>query len=253
MNWLHNLAEALRFLTLLPVPGRPAMDERALVRSMPLFPLAGAIIGALVALCWWGALTLWGPLVGAVCAVLSWGAITSGLHLDGVADSADALFSWRSRERKLEIMKDSRIGTMGALALFGVLALKIAFVASSATPWRALIAAATLGRWADISGIYWFPAAAEGGLGRTFHTHTRPRDLWIASGWALLLGLGLLGWWMLLVGLVVLGGTWLLASWMTRALGGLTGDTYGTLCELGEVLALAACAAITHLGGQLGW
>jgi adenosylcobinamide-GDP ribazoletransferase len=244
----NRLAEAMRFLTILPVPGKPAMSELAVVRAMVAFPLVGAIIGGLVAGAWWGATWLWGGLAGSLCAILTWGALTSGLHLDGIADSGDALFSWRSRERKLEIMKDSRIGTMGALALIGVVLLKWAMVATlGPLAWRGLVLAPIVGRWANLIGIFWFPAATEGGLGRTFHDHISQGDFWWASATALL-GAGLLaGWWGLLVLGVAAAGTLLAARWMARSLGGLTGDTYGALCELAEVASLAVlAAAATH-------
>jgi adenosylcobinamide-GDP ribazoletransferase len=249
LKTLYNrLAEALRFLTILSIPGTPAMSELALVQAMAAFPLAGAIIGGLVAATWWGATWLWGGLAGALCAVLTWGALTSGLHLDGIADSGDALFSWRTRERKLEIMKDSRIGTMGALALIGVVLLKWAFVvACGPLAWRALILAPILGRWVNLVGIFWFPAAAEGGLGRTFHDHTRRRDFWWASGFALAGAALLAGWWGLLALPIAVLVTVICARWMVRSLGGLTGDTYGALCEIGEVVTLAVVGAvITH-------
>ncbi|MBA3468047.1 MAG: adenosylcobinamide-GDP ribazoletransferase [Herpetosiphonaceae bacterium] len=247
-NLYGRLAEALRFLTILPIPGTPAMSEIALVRAMATFPLAGALIGGLVAATWWGATWLWGGPAGALCAVLTWGALTSGLHLDGIADSGDALFSWRSRERKLEIMKDSRIGTMGALALIGVVLLKWAFVLTCGPlAWRALILAPILGRWANLLGIFWFPAAAEGGLGRTFRDHIRRSDLGWASGSAVAGAVLLAGWWGGLALAVVAATTVICAQAMVRSLGGLTGDTYGALCEIAEAVTLAVLgAAVTH-------
>ena len=244
---IKHLAEALRFLSILPIPGKPALSEQALVRSMVAFPLAGTLIGGLVAATWFGATWLWGAITGSLCAILTWGAITSGLHLDGIADSADALFSWRSRERKLEIMKDSRIGTMGAIALISILLLKWLFVLGCGdVAWRALIVAPTLGRWVDIIGIFWFPPAAEGGLGRTFHDHTRRSDFWWATSCAGLVATGLLWWWAGLIFAVVIVAIIIIARWMVRSLGGLTGDTYGALCEIAEMLVLAVVAALVN-------
>ena len=132
---LSALGEALRFLTIIPIPGLPPMTEHGIVRAMPFFPVAGLLIGAATAAIGWGAGWLWGDLVRAVALVVAGAVLTAGLHLDGVADSCDALFSWRPRERKLEIMKDSRIGTMGALGLFTVILLKVAAYASLGTYW----------------------------------------------------------------------------------------------------------------------
>ncbi|MFV9506082.1 MAG: adenosylcobinamide-GDP ribazoletransferase [Oscillochloridaceae bacterium umkhey_bin13] len=241
---IFGLGEALRFLTIIPLPGLPPMNERSMVRAIPWFPTAGLLIGAILVGLGAAAGMFWGDLVRAVLLVVVWGVITGGLHLDGLSDTFDAVMSWRPRERKLEIMKDSRIGAMGALALIAVLLLKVALLTEAgAYWWQAILLAPILGRWADLYGIYWFPAAAEGGLGRTFHDQVQRRDFWLATLGTLAVALivagipGLLAW--LSVGL----GAYLLAWWWTRDLGGLTGDTYGALCEIGEVLALASLIA----------
>lgn len=242
---LWPLGEALRFLTVLPVPGLPPMQGATIARSIPWFPAVGLVLGLLLLPVGWLAGLLWGAPVQAVLLVVCWGALTAGLHLDGLSDTFDAVMSWRPRERKLEIMKDSRIGAMGAIALIAVLLLKVAFLAQAGDQWWVAVLLAPLwGRWADVYGIVWFPAAREGGLGRTFHAQVRRRDFYLTtlatSVAAFLLG-GVAG---LLAGLLVWGMAWLVARWWTRDLGGLTGDTYGALCELGEVVALAALTAL---------
>src|SRR5262244_646475 len=124
-NWwgpLWPLGEALRFLTIIPIPGMPSMSEQSIARAIPLFPLAGAVIGALLIGLGIACGALWDAWVRAVAIVVGWGILTAGLHLDGLSDTFDAVMSWRTRERKLEIMRDSRIGAMGALALIAVLA-----------------------------------------------------------------------------------------------------------------------------------
>jgi adenosylcobinamide-GDP ribazoletransferase len=243
-SWLSVLGalfEALRFLTILPIPRLKPMAERDVTAAIPWFPLAGAVIGALLLPVGWLAGWSWNELVRAVLIVVAWGVITGGLHLDGLSDTFDAVMSWRPRERKLEIMKDSRVGAMGAIALGAVLLLKVAFL-SAAGPdwWQAVLLAPIWGRWADIYGIFWFPAAREGGLGRTFRAQVQRRDFLYATVAALLLSGLVAGWQGLLAGLLVWGCAYMLAVWWTRDLGGLTGDTYGALCEIGEVVALAA-------------
>ncbi|MEW6753734.1 MAG: adenosylcobinamide-GDP ribazoletransferase, partial [Candidatus Latescibacterota bacterium] len=198
--------------------------------------LAGALAG-------W----LWGGPLAAMATVGAWTVVTLGLHLDGLADTCDGLLSWRPRERKLEIMRDSRIGTMGALGLAMVLLAKIAALhALGARWWIGALLAPLWGRWADIYGVFFFPAAREGGLGRTFHDQVRRRDFALAT--AISLGASTLilfpaG---ALVGLGLLPLVHLLARRMVTALGGLTGDTYGALCELGETAVLLSLAALEH-------
>jgi adenosylcobinamide-GDP ribazoletransferase len=241
---LWPLGEALRFLTILPIPGLPPISEQSIGRAIAFFPLAGAIVGALLAGLGLAAGALWDAGVRPVVLVVAWGAITAGLHLDGLSDTFDAVLSWRSRERKLEIMKDSRIGAMGALALIAVLALKATWLGAAGDGWlRAVWLAPILGRWADIYGIFWFPPAREGGMGRSFQSQVRRADFIFATAATLLLALALAG----ARGLVALALVWiatqLLAMWWTRDLGGLTGDTYGALCEIAEVVTLATLAA----------
>jgi adenosylcobinamide-GDP ribazoletransferase len=241
---LWPLGEALRFLTILPIPGLPAMSEAGIGRAVACFPLAGGIVGALLATLGLAAGALWDASVRPVVLVVAWGVITAGLHLDGLSDTFDAVMSWRPRERKLEIMKDSRIGAMGALALIAVLALKAVWLGAAGDAWlRAVWLAPILGRWADIYGIFWFPPAREGGMGRSFQSQVRRADFIFATAATILLVLALGG----ARGLIALALVWLvsqlLAMWWTRDLGGLTGDTYGALCEIAEVITLATLVA----------
>lgn len=243
------MGEALRFLTAVPMPGLPPMKEANIARAIAAFPLAGFLIGVLGAGVGWASGWLWGPELRAVAVVVAWMVATGGLHLDGLADSADALFSWRPRERKLEIMKDSRIGTMGALALITGVLLKVGALYSLGPAWWVgALLAPMWGRWADVYGIYGFPAAGEGGMGRAFHDRVRRRDFVFATVFALLIGGLVLFPGGAAVGLAVLAVTYLLARWMVAALGGLTGDTYGALSEVGEMVALLTLAALIRHG-----
>lgn len=241
---LAPLGEAIRFLTLLPVPGMPPMTEQSIARSIPFFPLVGTLLGMLLALVGAFSGLFWGDAARAVLVVTTWGILTSGLHLDGLSDTFDGVMSWRSRERKLEIMKDSRIGAMGAMALVAVLGLKAAFLYAAGDGWFwALLLAPALGRWADVYGIVAFPVAREGGLGRSFQEQLTRRDSLVVTALTVALALLLAG----TQGLVAMALVWLvataLARWWVHTLGGLTGDTYGALCEIGEVVALAALSA----------
>lgn len=126
-----HLLNAIRFLTVVPTPhadGTPAPDW--LARAMKYFPLVGAGIGLASALVFVVASQFWSPLIAAILAVSTSIAITSALHEDGLADTVDAFGGGWTVERRLAIMKDSRIGTYGALALGIGCALRIAALAT---------------------------------------------------------------------------------------------------------------------------
>jgi adenosylcobinamide-GDP ribazoletransferase len=238
-----SLVGALRFLTTIPLPAAWATNNPPLSKSLRFFPLIGLVIGVLLVFVGTLAGWFWGESVRAAAAIVAWGIVTGGLHLDGLSDTFDGVMSWRPRERKLEIMRDSRIGVMGALALAAILGLKAALLVS-ATAWLpALLLAPVFGRWAICYGVCSYPSARPDGLGAAVQAHAKPGILHkttIAAVVVVLLVAGPHG--IVAFALVWLTTRWL-ARWWTRDLGGLTGDTYGALCEIAEVVALAALTA----------
>lgn len=237
----------MRFLTVVPWPGVLSSGAAGLARAASAFPVVGLLIGAFVAVAGFASEKLFGSPLHAIAAVAASAAITGGLHLDGLADSADALFSWRSREKKLEILRDSRIGAMGALALFFVLAAKVGALLALGTSWpSAALLAPVWGRWSALYGIVMFPSARPDGLGATVRPHVRTRDFVGATVLALAIGALISPPAGALVGLPVFAATQLAGRAMTRSLGGLTGDTYGALGEIAEVATLLALAALKH-------
>jgi len=244
--------EAIRFLTILPVPGKRASSERALARSVVYFPVVGALLGALLALLGEGLYAMgWGQLAAAVVLVV-WVALTRGLHLDGLADTADGLLGGWDRAHRLAIMRDSRLGTFGALALFAALLLKFTLVGQLPTQWRtpSLVLAPTLARWAMVQAIVCYPPARREGLGQAFQRHVGGKDFVLSSALALALSLLICGLW----GVAILAGALLVAlsfnGGVTRATGGLTGDTYGALCEVEELWVLTS-VVLLQTGGAL--
>lgn len=246
---LDAVGEAVRFLTILPWPGLAASDPARIARSVAAFPPVGLLIGAGATAAGFGAEWLFGAPLHAVAAVTASAVITGGLHLDGLADSADALFSWQPRARKLEILRDSRIGTMGALALFLVLAVKLgALLALEAAWWRGALLAPVWGRWAAVCGLCGFPSARPDGLGAGVRAHLAAGRFAAATAAALVIGGLICPPWGALVSLPVALITWWAAAAMTRSLGGLTGDSYGALGEMGEAVTMLGLVALHHQG-----
>ena len=240
-----DFLEAVRFLTIIPIPSRKAPTAEAVVGSA-YFPLVGALIGGLLVLASRLLTRLWSAQLVSVILVVTWVVLTGGMHLDGLADASDAMLSRRTRAQKLAIMKDSAVGTFGALAVFCALLLKASFLSElpPALQLRALALAPALGRWAMVQAALFYPPAREEGMGWFFSEHVRSRDFVIAT--LLMVGLAFLLF--RFRGLAVFGGLWLMAALInhsfSKALGGLTGDTYGALCEISEVLALGMIALL---------
>lgn len=243
--WGRRFRVALSFLTRLPGGVDPA-DDAELAGSLAAFPLVGALLGAVIA----GVLTLAAALLPAqVAAVLAFAALvaaTGGLHLDGLADTFDALGSGKDRARRLEIMRDSRIGAHGAtaLALFSIAAVGCleALVERGVS---ALIGALAVARSLVVVAIALYPYARAQGLGRPFAQVGR-RTVLVAAAIGLVAALlapspgALAALGAAFVASLVALGFW---AWLARSLGGLTGDTYGAGIVVAEVAYLCAVAA----------
>lgn len=260
---MSHLLHAMGFLTRFPLPRTKPSTEEDLVAAAGWFPLAGAAVGAAVALAFLVGERLFGPLPAAALAVAAGILATGGLHLDALADTADGLGCGGDRERMLEVMRDARVGAHGASAIAMDAVLKVAFlaalgaVAPAAAP-AAAIAAAALSRWAMVLVMPLHPYARPGpGLGRTFAARVGWRQVALATVLAGALALAasrLTAPLTLATGgpdiaaAVVLAATAVLAAaaaaltfarLAARRLGGLTGDVYGAINEIAEVTVLA--------------
>ena len=235
---------ALQFLSSLPItlPGMPKPQE--LGRSLLFYPLVGALFGGVL----WGvsALLAGTPLMLHAALLLTvWVMLSGGLHLDGLADSADAwLGGFGDRERTLTIMKDPRSGPIAVVTLVLVLLLKFCALLALIEQQQAmaLLIVPLIGRSALLSVFLTTPYVRAGGLGQALADHL-PRK---AGWWVLVLSAavcvalaGYAGLWALM--LAILGFVWLRRV-MMRRLAGTTGDTAGALLELLEVLMLVGLA-----------
>lgn len=231
---------ALQFLSSLPVrlPGMPQPSE--LGRSLLFYPLVGLLFGGLL----WGFADLLAgvPLfLRAALILTAWVLLSGGLHLDGLADSADAwLGGFGDRERTLVIMKDPRSGPIAVITLVLVLLLKFCAVLALLEQQQAmaLLVVPLIGRAALLGLFLTTPYVRAGGLGQALAEHL-PRDVgwWVLASSALLCAL-LAGWSGVFAVLLAVLAFAALRRVMVRRLGGTTGDTAGALLELLEVAVL---------------
>ncbi len=237
---------ALQFLTRLPVPAQPAYEPAALGRSVVVHPLVGLLIGALLAATG-GLLAAGPPLVAAALALVVWVLASGALHLDGLADSADAWLGGRGdRERTLELMRDARNGTGAVVAVALVLLVKLAALAALVGHgWAALLLAPALGRGAGLALLATTAYVRPDGLGAALVERLPRRAAAAALAAVAVLTVLLLGWTGLAVLAVTAGVFAGLRALMRARIGGTTGDTAGALIELTEAAALVV-AALGH-------
>ena len=267
-----GLALAAEFLTALPVRRRITQSAEApempdMARALPWFPLVGALLGlALVILDW--ALSFVFPLEIRAVALLAFDALVTGLlHLDGFVDCCDGLLGTRTSERRLEILRDSRIGAYGALGGALLMIARFAALTALVGPSRvlALLAAPIIGRWGMVYAVTRYRYARDAGAGAPFrgrgaiHLILASVSLLILlAGVAFAVGSSLrmsmaasfiLTEALLLAALLVLF-AWL--AWASRRLGGgLTGDTYGAACVLLELTTLVLAPPLANLAIRL--
>jgi adenosylcobinamide-GDP ribazoletransferase len=244
---------ALSFLTVCPSPAAWS-GAAELSRSTWFFPPVGLLIGGLLAGLALGLQPWLPPLVLAVVLVMAGLAVSKGLHLDGLADSADAFLSSRPPERMLEIMKDSRSGPMGVMAIVLVLLLQTAALSGLPTAWlwRAAILMPLAGRAAIAIqlGLVNY-ARREGGLATVFCGVAGRRLVpWWAAGWVGLAGWTLAGWAGVAVAAAGIATTLLFCLVCVAKIRGFTGDTLGAACELSETAVAVAIAALAVRGIQ---
>jgi adenosylcobinamide-GDP ribazoletransferase len=237
---MNAFIASLQFISALPLGKPRPFDPRGIVVH---FPLAGLAIGLLLALFDLAVAALWPPWVAGALDVAFLAAVTGAFHLDGLADTADGLYGHRDREKTLAIMKDSRVGAMGLVAVICVLLAKAAAL-GSIDHGRALvlIIVPAYARAAMIFGMRFLPYARgrEGTGSPFFETPLSLPDFRYLSA-PILLSL-LLGWRGLLINLFFLAAIVALIAWYRKKMGAITGDMLGAMTEITEtVLLLAAC------------
>jgi adenosylcobinamide-GDP ribazoletransferase len=244
---MRPLLIALQFLTLLPIELHPAPQPREHGYSLLYYPVVGLVLGLVLAGFGWLIAGLTDTLVAALVLAI-WVGLTGALHMDGLADSADAwLGGYGERERTLAIMRDPCSGPIAVVVLVIVLLLKFSALQSllAQGAMGQLIVVPLIGRAILLVLFLTTPYVRSGGLGSQL-AREMPRGMSLA---VVLLTAILVTGWLGRTGIVVLFSTavvfWLLRRLMVRRIGGATGDTAGALVEIVETQALLVLVVLT--------
>jgi adenosylcobinamide-GDP ribazoletransferase len=233
---------AVAFLTRLPVPvpAEPSLDRAAV-----FFPLVGLLVGGIAAATRALGDQILPPLPATLLAVTAALLVTGALHEDGLADVADGLGAHVSRERRLEILRDPRVGTFGALALIVAVGLVVTTVGALGTEdaARALIAAHVLSRWAMLPVSRFLAPARPGGAGALLRVRTPSLALATLPAAAIALAAAKPAAGAAAIAAAALAAA-VMALTLQRGLGGVTGDGYGATAKLTE---LAVCTTLAAL------
>lgn len=247
---LQVLVVGLQFLTRLPVPAVP-MVEGDLRRATAVFPLVGALVGGIALGAWALVEPLLGALPAAIAAVAVAVAVTGAFHEDGLADTYDGLWGGWDPTARVEIMRDSRIGTYGACALLLGLAARIGLLAGLTLPGaaRALLVGHTVSRAVILVQIRWLAPISDRGSGAQVADPLGLLGSSVAAGTTLLVCVVALGWWTPAVLAAALLVTAALRRAARRRIGGLTGDVLGATQQLALLAVLATVVAIDRADG----
>lgn len=251
-----NFLSALGFLTIIPV-GKRHKEGRSLAGSSIYFPLVGLVLGLLVGGLDYGLCRILPDLLSGAITVAALVLLTGALHFEGFVDACDGLFGGHTRERRLEIMRMKNVGAYAVAGGALLLIVKFAAIASLAAGWDRfwiIVLFPAMSRWGMALALNLFPYARAEGLGSAFRSNKS--FIYMISTGVIALSIAIVFGW--LGGIVLLFTAKLVALLMgwgiSRLLGGLTGDTYGAINEMTEVLVLiVAVAIVPHLAIQPVW
>ncbi len=234
---------ALQFLTSIPLPGRREFRPEELGHSTAYFPAVGLIIGGILVGLYWLLSHVLPVAVVNVLIIVVMVIITGALHLDGFVDTCDGIAGHKSVEDRWRVMRDSRAGAFGIVGV--VLLLLVKYVSLNSIPQDVMMAnlvfMPVVSRWAMVYAIFVYPYARPSGLGTSFKQATRWSQFTIATVITFVIATVLFPMFSV-TGLWLIFGIWvittLLSIYLKHKFSGLTGDTYGAINEVAEVMAL---------------
>jgi len=236
---MNSFFIALQFLTRLKVVNQIKWTEEEFGKSVTSFPIVGLVIGLFTYAFYYVLQPFFPIMLLALLVVVFDFLFTGGLHADGFMDTCDGLFSGRDKERKLEIMKDSRVGSNGVVGFVFLILLKwqlLAHLPHQLLP-MAIIALPILSRFGLVMSIKLFPYARPEGMGKAFAVFA-PTNVVAYGAFMALIPMLLFGFKYLILYILTIAINQLLNRYNTKHLGGVTGDTYGFVVELTELFLL---------------
>ncbi|MEQ8220911.1 MAG: adenosylcobinamide-GDP ribazoletransferase [Candidatus Eremiobacterota bacterium] len=231
----------LQFFTTIPVPFKVEFTTEEFGKGIIYIPFIGAIIGAFLMAVYYISSLLSSETVSAVFTVIGGVLITGGLHLDGLADTFDGIFSYRPKEKMLEIMKDPRLGTFGGMALFFLLLLKILFILSISRflLGKVIFVMPLFGRL----GMIWCAGTSEyarekSGMGSATIDFTGFREILLCTGTTVLIAFFAIGPSLIFPVATTIIFTLIFTKFIYSKIGGTTGDILGACTEISEIVLL---------------
>ncbi|MDG1198439.1 MAG: adenosylcobinamide-GDP ribazoletransferase [Actinomycetota bacterium] len=242
---MRNFRAAVIFLTRVPITiGKKEMPE--LSRAVPWFPIVGALVGVLVGASYWFLSQIVPGTVAATASISLGVVVTGAFHLDGLADIADAFPGAATVERRLEILKDSRLGTYGTSALVLVLLLEIASLTnlSPLDGFKVAVAASSLGRASAVLVMLISRPAQVSGLGVSYVSDLIPWRAFIGILAGGILAFGLLGLSGLILILCCLPPALIIRGWSYRSIGGISGDSLGAVAQVSQMVVVLVSVGV---------
>lgn len=240
-----GLVVALQFLTRIPVNIPAEFTQKTMAKSTFFFPFVGLLVGALSGLTY-HVLLFVNKEVAALGGVIALIFITGGLHMDGLSDTGDGFFSSREKETVLKIMKDSRIGTFGVIAIvLDILSKYVLILNTGMQVLPCLMLSCANARLSTVMLMSFTKPARADGLGAMFASSNTKKYFCLGSVLYIVSGILFFGWKYMLPLAATLLSSLLIARKSYKTIGGLTGDVYGANIEISEVVSLLAFQVVT--------
>ncbi len=243
----------VRFFTRIPLKGNSVSKEGDFGKGLPYFPLVGLVIGTFNLLAFYFFSFFGNMTVTTVFWVFANIIITGALHIDGLADTCDGLLSYRDKDRMLEIMKDSRIGTNGVIAILMDIVMRISLMLSVSANIRpyAILISPVLGKTLMLVLIWMTPYARKSGIGGLFYKDITKKYMIVGVLSGILFTTFIYSWRLYPILILCSVKIFIFRNFVIKKIGGMTGDTLGAANEIAELSFLLYIFFFERLGIKL--